>query len=177
MIRLKAEGGGLKMEDGSAIMDGSKKLTVRQARFVAELAKGKSQRGAAEAAGYTHLSARRGRLLNRTCIREALESELEAQELTPQYLVARIKDLCEATDDREDGRPTPNWSARAKGAELLMRILGVDKQTDTAMPAFEEILSRMLEDAQDFDPGFSVIDVGNSGAGNWTEIVVLNKQT
>lgn len=156
-------------------MVGRKKLTVRQSRFVAELAKGKTQTRAAEAAGYTRFSARRGRFLERIPIQDALESELEAQGLTPQYLVARIKDLCEATDELEDGRLIPNWAARVKGAELLMRILGAEKQTDAVNLGFEETISRMLKDAQDYDPGFSVICLGDSGAGNRTEIVVLDK--
>jgi hypothetical protein len=155
-------------------MKDPKKLTVRQMRFVAELAKGKSQTGAAQAAGYTHASARSGRFLTRLPILEALHDELEALELTPQYLVERIKDLCEATDEREDGRPAPCWTARVKGVELLMRIMRVDKNTEEVMPAFEEMVSRMLKDARDFDPGFSVIVHGDSGALNRIETVVLN---
>lgn len=157
-------------------MEVKRELTVRQSRFVAELAKGRSQTRAAEVAGYAHVTARNGRLLHQPHIREALESEIEAQGLTPEYLVARIKDLCEATEEQQDGRSAPDWCARAKGAELLMRILGVHKQTDTVEPAFEAMVSRMLQEAQDFDPGFSVMELENSEEGNRTEVVVFDNQ-
>jgi hypothetical protein len=157
-------------------LKGEKKLTVRQRRFVAELAKGKTQQSAAEAAGYASSSAKRSTtILNRPHIREALEGELDAQGLSPGHLVARIKDLCEASEERKDGRTTPSWTARIKGAELLLRLLGVDKQVDTVKLTFEETVSRMLEESQSFDAGIEIMDVEDSGSGNRTEVVVLNK--
>jgi hypothetical protein len=169
------DNGGRKTDWGSSIEKGAKVLSLRQRRYLAELAKGKPQTSAKEAAGYASSTARSNSMLKNPNIRKALESELEAQGLSTGYLVARIKDLCEASEDREDGRITPNWTARLKGAELLMRLLGVDKQVDEVKPSFEETVSRMLEDARAFDPGINIIDVGDSGGGNRTEIVVLNK--
>jgi hypothetical protein len=160
-----------------AIMQVKRKLTVRQSHFVAELAKGSSQKRAAEAAGYTRTSARRGGILERTHVREALEDQLEGQGVTPEYLVARIKDLCEASEEREDGRTAPSWCARIKGAELLMRILRADKLAEAIQPEFEEMVSRMLEEAREFDPGFSVVELENSEEGIRTEVVVFKEQT
>lgn len=177
IVKRRPAGGERKAKATSATGEGGKKLTIRQRRFVAELAKGKTQQDAAEAAGYTRSTARGATLLKRPCIREALESELEAQGLTPQYLVARIKDLCEANDERQDGRMTPSWIARLKGAELLMRLMGVDRQPDAVDLAFEETVSRMLDDARDFDPGIEVVEIEDSGEGDRTEIVILNDAT
>jgi hypothetical protein len=173
---VKKKVGGLKTQEGSAIVAGNKGLTVRQNRFVAELAKGKSHKSAGESAGYARTSARKGQILKTPRVRKALESELEAQKLTTEYLVAKIRDLCEASDERESGRTAPNWLIRLKGVELLMRLLGVDRKAEAARPTFEEIVSRMWEDAQAFDPGIGVIDVQDSGGGNRTEIVVLKGQ-
>ena len=151
------------------MVEGGKDLSVRQRRFVAELAKGRTKKGAAEAAGYSHPEVQGSALLRRPQIREALEGEFEAQGLTTQYLAARIKDLCEACDEREDGRTAPNWNVRVKGAGLLMRLLGVDKQADAVKLAFEETVSRMLEEARAYDPGIRIIDAGDTGGGNRTE--------
>ena len=167
VVKRKSHGGCRGAEKGS------KGLSVRQRRFIAELAEGKTQRGAAAAAGYAYSSSRGSTLLKSPNVREALGSELEAQGLTYRYLVARIKDLCEASDEREDGRITPSWIARLKGVEVLMRLLGVDKQVDAVKLAFEETVSRMLEDAQAFDPGIEVREVGGSEGASRTEIVVL----
>jgi hypothetical protein len=156
-------------------LKGRKELTVRQRRFVAELSTGSTQKNAAEVAGYAHPKVQGSALLKKPHIREALESELEAQGLSPQYLVARIKDLCEASLEREDGRTMPSWTTRFRGAELLWRLMGADRQIDTVKLTFEEAVSRMLEEAQTFDGGIEVRNVEDSGGGNRTEVVVLNK--
>jgi hypothetical protein len=137
--------------------------------------KGGRGRSAAKAAGYSASTVQKGNLLSPPGVREALEHSLEAQGLSIPYLVSRIKDLCEASDERDDGTSRPNWIARVKGAELLMRLLRVDWPASAGAQDLEEIAGRMLEDARAFDARIEIVDVGDSGKGNRTEIVMMNE--
>lgn len=143
-----------------------KELSLRQRRFVAGVIAGKTQTDSARDAGYRQPHVQGSTLFKRPQIREALEAAFEAEGLTPGYLAKKIKELSEASDTDEDGQETPNWTARGRGLDLLVRVTGADKHPDvTESYSFEEIVFRMH--AEEFGPdtdtfgSIEAIDVGN----------------
>lgn len=114
---------------------------------MAELASGNTQTGAAQAAGYACPHVSGSTVLKRPHIREALEAALEAEGLSAGYIARKIKELSEASNTEEDGRQTPNWPARARGLDLLVRVTGAEKHPDVVGRfTVEEFIFRMHDE-------------------------------
>ncbi|MCE5257196.1 MAG: terminase small subunit [Spirochaetaceae bacterium] len=158
-------------------MDGKRELTVRQSRFVQEMISGVSAVKAAENAGYKHPASYASTILHKPAVREAMSNALATQGLTPEYLAAKVRDLCEASDGQPDGRTTPNWTARYRGASVLMTLLGVDRHPDVVTTTYEESISRIWEQEQEAkDTSIEIIDIdGEEKTSNYTQVFILDK--
>ncbi len=146
-----------------------KQLTVRQTKFVAGVVEGKTQTEAARDAGYAHPHVQGSTVLKRPHVKEALESALEAEGLSAGYIAGKIKELCEASNTEEDGKETPNWTARGRGLDLLVRVTGADKHPAELAGQFtvEEWIFRMheLEFGPEASDEFGQLKVKDGGNG------------
>jgi hypothetical protein len=119
-------------------------LTIRQRTFVDGLVNGMKQTEAARAAGYAHPDVAGSLVLKRPRVQSVLQSALEEVGLDDRYLVKKLRELMEAESTNDKGNVVPNWSARARGLDLLTRIRGLHKPATTDVElSFEERLARL----------------------------------
>lgn len=102
-------------------------LTLRQRVFVREVLSGTAKGEAARRAGYKATSSD---LVNSPTIKRAIEEALDKHGLSDGYAVAKLRELCEASNTYSDGRSVPNWSARAKGLHILFSLKNAYQQKD-----------------------------------------------
>lgn len=99
-------------------------LTPRQREFTRAVVAGDTPTTAAQKAGYAHPETVGPRMMKHPTIREAITDVLDRHGLTDDYMTVKTLELCEATSPGKDGRMSPDWTARARGLELLARIRG-----------------------------------------------------
>jgi hypothetical protein len=108
-------------------------LTPRQAKFLKELAKGKTQKDAALAAGYSKSSPRQAATQALEQIRMTMPEALERAGLTAPVLIDKyLRPLMNAHETKfaqyegtfTDSRKVKAWGARATGLDMALRIGG-----------------------------------------------------
>jgi hypothetical protein len=104
---------------------------------------------AATVAGYRHPETMGPRVLKNPAVRAALEDILDKAGLSDRYLAEKVLALCEAKSVAKDGSERPDWTARARGLELLARLRGHYRQAiDVTSTSFEARVS-LTADLQD----------------------------
>lgn len=128
-------------------------LTLMQARFVEGVISGKTQIDAAREAGYKQAASHAHRLMQRPAVQRAFEAAFECRGLSPEYLTGRLKELMEATDVQKNGYETPNWRGRARGIDLAMRLVGLDKRREAKEDlTYEELCQREQRESENEGP-------------------------
>lgn len=106
-------------------------------------------------------------MLKKPHIKEALEAALQAEGLSASYIARKIRELSEASNTDEKGREFPNWTARKRGLDLLVRVTGADKHPEVVGKfRVEEIIFWMHEQEFSADADeFGRVDAKDSGNG------------
>jgi len=109
-------------------------LSPKQRAFAHAIVTGETLTGAARLAGYQHPEVIGRRLMKNATVQQTITGILDRHGLDDDYLAQKTLDLCEASD--QDG---PNWTARARGLELLTRMRGhLKAETQVNVTTFEQ---------------------------------------
>lgn len=137
-------------------------LSERTRKFVMEITRnGTAPEDAAKAVGLPVSSV--PEMMNNPAVKREIDLALGAVGIDQNYFANRLKELCEA----KNANGFPDWSARAKGVQMLKDISGHDapKQVNqsTTTYSYEERLLQIASEALPMETVREIDTVINTG--------------